>query len=128
MRHRNVGDYITAKQRLRQKLPVGEDVENVFGVDHDFCDSFCALDGEQLVILRCLKHVPEMRTRDGANERGLYERNATNHSGSHHADAHHTVWMQFHAARTSATSFVATQLSAPARPYRRQLWFLFLRG
>jgi len=69
-RRRNVGDYITTDNRLRQKLPVGEDVENVFVIDHDFCESFWALDEEKLVILRCLKNVPAMRKRDGANERG----------------------------------------------------------
>lgn len=55
---RNVGDYITTDQRLRQKLPVSEDVENVFVIDHDFCDTFCGLDEEKLVILWCLKNIP----------------------------------------------------------------------
>ena len=50
-RHRNVGDYITTDNRLRQKLPVGEDVEKMFVIDHDFCERFWALDEEKLVIL-----------------------------------------------------------------------------
>jgi hypothetical protein len=107
-RRRNVGDYITTGQRQRQKLPVSEDIENVFVIDHDFCDTFLAQDKEKLVILpsvrqtcrMCFANVPIMRTREGANERGLYERNATRDSRSPHTDANHTVWLRSDAART----------------------------